>query len=268
VDETMSAARIREDAMAKRVLFIASNYGLWAEELQAPWDAVKQEGHTATLATYKGVTPLPLEVSLDADFIDPLQHYNVNPKEVVQRVNEILDTGEWSQPRRIVDVRPEEFDALVMVGGPGAPLDITGNMAVHALVLNAYRQGKVVAAICYAVAALAFTRDPEDGNRSVIHRKRVTAHPHAWDFDYDISYPLVRRTADNPGTDVTTPGFVFPLQHMVEDAVADASLVISDATANRDKPCMVWDKPFLTALSVESSIAFGNKLVELLAVET
>ena len=30
--------------MAKKVLIIATNYGSWGEELQAPWDACKKAG--------------------------------------------------------------------------------------------------------------------------------------------------------------------------------------------------------------------------------
>ena len=40
------------------VIMIASNLGLWGEELQAPWDLVKQAGHEVTLATPQGKKPL------------------------------------------------------------------------------------------------------------------------------------------------------------------------------------------------------------------
>lgn len=251
--------------MNKRILFIASNYGLWAEELQAPWDAVRRAGHTATLATYMGQTPLPVAASMDPGFIDPIQGYAMNPPEVVRRVEEILDRGEWAAPIQIAAARMADYDALVLVGGPGAPLDVTGNLRVHALVLEAYRAGKPVAAMCYALAALALTRDPDAGNRSVIHGRTVTAHPHAWDFTFDIGYPLVRATPSNRGTDLMTPGFVFPLQHMVEDAVGPGGTVVADAGANRQRPCVRADGPFITAQSVESSILFGQKIVEVLA---
>lgn len=253
--------------MVKNVLFIASNYGLWAEELQAPWDAISKAGHTVTLATYKGITPFPIKVSVDPDFIDPIQNYQVNPPEVVGRVNEILDSGEWSQPIKVADAKMSDFDAIVMVGGPGSALDITGNQKVHELILSAYKSNKLIAAICYAVAALALTRDPDNNNQSIIYDKRVTAHPHEWDFDTDMSYTLMPSTPDNKGTDLVTPGFVFPLQYMVEDAVGNSSKVVADPKANRQNPRVVWDKPFLTALSVESAIAFGNKLVEVLSKE-
>lgn len=74
----------------KKIIVVASNYGLWAEELQAPWDALKKAGFELTLATKFGKTPLPIKVSMDADMIDPKQNYKVNPPEVVNRVNEIL----------------------------------------------------------------------------------------------------------------------------------------------------------------------------------
>jgi len=251
--------------MSKKVLVIASNYGLWAEELQAPWDAMKSAGCQCTLATYKGMTPLPFEVSMDPTFRDPKQDYFVNPENVVNRVKDLLDTGEWDNPRKVQDVSMNEFDALVLVGGPGAPLDITGNMKIHQLLLDAYTQGKVIGAICYAVAALALTRDPSNFNRSIIYGRTVTAHPHAWDFDIDMSYPLYGRNNENTGTDVVTPGFVFPLQYMVEDAVGSDGKVLADVTANREKPCTAHDGQFITALSVESSRAFGEKLGEVLS---
>lgn len=250
--------------MGKNVLVLASNYGLWAEELQAPWDAMKKAGHNLTLATFLGKTPLPFKLSMDPEFIDPMLNIPMNPPELLSRVNEILDTGEWNNPITFNEANMKDYDALVIVGGPGAAVDIAGNMFVHRLTLDAYKSGKVIGALCYAVAVLAFTRDPGNGNKSIIHQKRVTAHPHAWDFDVDVVYDVVRSTADNPDMKLRTAGFLFPLQYMVQDAVGDPGKVLSDEKANRQKPCIAWDAPFVTGLSVESSVAFGEKLVEVL----
>jgi putative intracellular protease/amidase len=248
--------------MSKNVLFMASNYGLWAEELQAPWDAVRGAGHYVTLATYLGRTPLPITASMDPDFFDPQQKYYMNPPEVVDRVNQILDSGEWDNPTKIADVTAADFDAVVVVGGPGAPLDLTGNLKVHNLLVDGYKSGKCIAAMCYGVAALAFSRDTDDGYKSIAYGRTVTAHPHAWDFAFDLRYSLVRSTTSNPGTDIVTPGFVFPLQYMMEDAVGPEGRVIADTTANRQNPCVCCDGSFITALSVESAILFGEKIVE------
>ncbi|WP_432994091.1 DJ-1/PfpI family protein [Dactylosporangium sp. CA-233914] len=247
-----------------RVLVIASNYGVWAEELQGPWDALREAGHDLTLATYLGKTPLPGVISMDPQFVDPMQKVKMNPPELLARVNQILDTGEWAHPIRTADADMADYDALVIVGGAGSALDVAGNGLVHRLVLAAYKSGKTIGALCYAVAALAFTRDPDDGMRSVIHGRHVTAHPHAWDFTEDLEYDVVRATDDNPRLRLKTSGFVFPLQYMVQDAVGPAGSVASDPTTSRQHPSVVYDPPFVTGLSVESAQAFGAKLVEVL----
>lgn len=248
-----------------KVLVVASNYGVWAEELQAPWDALKDAGHELTLATYLGKTPLPGKISMDPDFVDPMQKIKMNPPELLSRVNEILDTGEWASPIRVLDADMGHYDALVVVGGAGSALDVAGNGLVHRLVLDAYKSGKVIGALCYAVGALAFTRDPDNGMRSVIYGRHVTAHPHSWDFVDDLEYDVVRATPDNPRMQLKTSGFVFPLQHMVEDAVGPDGSVAADPTTSRERPSVVYDPPFVTGLSVESAAEFGRKLVEVLA---
>jgi putative intracellular protease/amidase len=249
--------------MAK-ILIVASNYGLWAEELQAPWDALKAAGHELTLATFLGETPLPFHLSMDPGFIDPMLNIPMNPPALLARVNKILDDGEWAKPIKINDARMADYDHLVLVGGPGAAVDMAGNMFVHRLILDAYKAGKIIGALCYAVAALVFTRDPDNGLKSVIHGRTVTAHPHAWDFDVDVVYDVVRATPGNPAMKLRTAGFLFPLQYITEDAVGPGGTVIHDEKATRNTPCVAWDAPFVTALSVESSVAFGAKLVEVI----
>jgi len=250
--------------MGKKVLMLASNLGLWGEELQAPWDALRKAGFEVTLATERGKAPLPLQLSVDPDFVDPVQQYHVNPLEVVTRIKEILATGEWDNPIKIADARMEHYDAIIVVGGPGSPLDLVGNSKVHKLLVEAYKDNKLMGALCYAVGAFVWARKPENG-KSIIEGKTVVAHPREWDFTGDLPYSLYGTTPDNPGTDLVTPGFVFPLAVIVEDAVGQKGKVLSDPTANREKPSVAYDWPFVTGLSVESSIAFGQKIVEVLS---
>lgn len=55
----------------------------------------------------------------------------------------------------IVDeVVPEEFDALVFIGGPGA-LEYVDNLSVHQLIQQTVNKDKVLAAICIAPEILA-----------------------------------------------------------------------------------------------------------------
>lgn len=253
--------------MSKKVLIVASNYGLWAEELQGPWDALRKAGHDVTLATYKGITPLPMAFSMDPSFIDPMQQCAVNPVAVVERVNKILADGEWNNPIKIADAKMSDYDALVLVGGPGCPLDIVGNPKIHEMLAEAYHSDKIIGTICYAVGALVWARNMDNDGKSIIWGKTVTAHPREWDFASDLPYPLLGATPENPGVNFMTPGFVYPLAQIVEAAVGPNGHVLSDPKTNHDNPQVAYDYPFVTALSAESSAAFGDKLVEVLATQ-
>lgn len=249
--------------MAK-ILILASNHGLWAEELQAPWDALTAAGHDLTLATFRGLTPLPLALSLDSEFIDPLLHTTINPPEVVARVRELLSSGAWDSPIKIDDAEMVNYEVLIIVGGPGAAIDLTGNPKVHKLLIEAWQKDKMIASLCYGVGALVWARKPDDYKKSIIEGKTIVAHPHEWDYDAMLGYTLDGATAENPSPDIITPGFIFPLRAIVEDAVGPTGRVISPPETTRATPVVHYDAPFLTALSVESSIAFGNKIVEVL----
>lgn len=253
--------------MAKKVLILASNLGLWAEELEAPWDALKQAGFDLTLATHQGKKPLSLLFSVDPDFVDPVQRYHVNPAEVVERVKADYAHGDWDHPIKIADAVMDDYDAIVIVGGPGAPLDLTGNPKVHQLLEEAFVKNKTMGALCYAVGCLVWARNPADRKHSIIYGKQVAAHPREWDFTGDLPYFLADTTPENKGTDLVTPGFVFPLSPIVIDAVGPNGKVYSDPTTSRERPLVVYDEPFVTALSVESAIGFGEKLVEVLSAK-
>ncbi len=252
--------------MAK-VLIIATNYGSWAEELQAPWDACKKAGFEVTLATPKGKKPLPFKISIDPDFVDPVQNVKTNPPEVCDRCKELVDGEEWAHPKKFTEVNMDDYDAIVLTGGPGANLDMANCWELHQLIMRAYKTGKIVAALCYAVSTLVFCRDPENDYKSIIYGKRITAHPRAWDFygpGMAMTYDVYGETEDNRGTDVVTPGFPWPIEDLVRDAVGPNGACIARINANRESPQVYYDHPFITGTSVESSIAYGNLVVEVL----
>ncbi len=249
---------------SKRVLLVASNYGVWNEELQAPWDILTAAGHQVVLATPQGKKPLPLAASMDPDFIDPVQKYKVNTVHACQRARELLASDVWDCPLKIADARLEDYDALVMVGGLGADLDLATNPSLHRLILEGYRANKLVAAMCFSVGALVMTRDPQNGWKSVMYGRKMTVHPREWDFTTDTSYELFEPTPDNHGTDLVSPAFVIPLHNIAMDAVGPNGEIFADPAISRDRPSVMYDPPFITGCSVESSIAFGQKIVEVL----
>jgi putative intracellular protease/amidase len=250
--------------MAK-VLFVASNYGVWNEELQAPWDILNEAGHDLTMATPQGKTPLPLAISMDPDFVDPVQQYKVNTPEACERMRELLKSGVWDDPITLAEASMDDYDAIVMVGGLGADIDLANNPNLHRLIMEGYKGGKLVSAICFSVGALAFTRDPDNDYKSVVYGRAITAHPRAWDFTADVTYELYNATPENAGTDVITPGFLLPLEDVARDAIGPEGSVAADPAISRENPSVVYDHPFITGCSVESSIAFGEKIAEVLA---
>ncbi|MCK4668321.1 DJ-1/PfpI family protein [Candidatus Dependentiae bacterium] len=252
--------------MAKKVLICATNYGVWGEELQAPWDACKKAGFEVTLATPLGKKPLPLAISVDPDFVDPIIDFKVNPPEVCDRIKELVAGDEWAKPIKFKDAKMADYDAIVLTGGLGAMIDMCNNYHLHMLILDAYKSDKLIGALCYAVTTLVFLRNPDNNRKALIYGKKITAHPAAWDFygDFDFTYDLYEATEDNKGTDVHTPGFLWPIEDLVRDAVGPDGECIAKEKANRENPEVAYDWPFVTGTSVESSIAYGDKIVEVL----
>lgn len=256
--------------MKKKVLMLATNFGVWAEELQAPWDACVKAGFDVTLATPQGKKPLPLMISVDPDFIDPMLdalpglNPKVNPKFVCDRTKELVNGDEWAHPIKLADAKMADYDAIVGTGGLGAMMDLAPNKDFKRLLFEALDSNKLIATLCYATAALIWARDPRDAFNSIIKGRKIAAHPRAWDFEDDVTLDLWGATPDNKGTDAVYAGFLYPLEDIARDAVGPGGLCIGDPDATRDNPRVVYDWPFLTGNSVESSIAFGDKIVEIL----
>lgn len=82
--------------------------------------------------------------------------------------------------------------------------------------------------------------------------------------DYIIDYGLYNETEDNKGTDLLTPGFLYAIEDLVRDAVGPNGFCVARNKANREDPEANYCWPFVTAASVELSIAYGKLLVEVL----
>ena len=62
-----------------------------------------------------------------------------------------------------------------------------------------------------------------------------------------------------------TPGFLLAIEPLATDAVGLSGTCIADPKTSRENPSVVYDVPFLTGCTVESSSAFGRKIAEVLA---
>jgi putative intracellular protease/amidase len=63
-----------------------------------------------------------------------------------------------AQSKPLADVRIEDYDAILAIGGQGPMYTFYGSELVHGLLRDFYEAGKPVAVICHATCALLETR--------------------------------------------------------------------------------------------------------------
>jgi putative intracellular protease/amidase len=276
-----------------KVLIAVSEWGYWGEELIGPIEACEKAGFEVEFLTPTGARPRPLAVSMATDYIDPPQGKSVTTRTMAKKTHDLAGSRRLDKPRNLagwVPVRPYPssptylrdleayyeavervvtrdlpgYDALCIVGGSGAMVDLANNQRLHELILGFIRLDKPVAAVCYGVAALAFARDPQR-RTSIIRGKRVTGQPFLYDYHDGTAF-------EGPhAMDGSTAGFgdgyinfgppFYPLEFVLRDAVGPDGEFI----ANFGHPeSVVVDYPFITARSTESSAGCGRAIVAVL----
>ena len=271
--------------MTKKVLFVLSEWGYWGEELVGPLYACDEAGYEVIFATPTGKRAAVLGVSMDPTYVDPPLGKSVTSELNAQRTHDIEDSGRLNNPCNIatwVPERPyrssptylrdseayyaklervqrdvEQYDAMVLVGGSGAMVDMANNQRIHELVLMFTRLGKPVAAECYGVACFAFARDMED-RKSIIAGRHVTGHPTEYDYKDGTGF-----TGDHPGVNGNHnfgPPF-YPLEFILRDAVGPEGQFHGNVGKETS---VIVDYPFITSRSTESSYKCGELLVQVL----
>jgi putative intracellular protease/amidase len=267
-----------------KVLFAISEWGYWGEELIGPLDACDKAGYEVEFVTPTGARPTPLGVSMDPSYTDPPQGKSVTSPEMAARTRALADSDRLDKPHdlagwvparpypssptylrdceeyyrtveRVVEQDLRAYDAMVIVGGSGAMVDLANNQRLHELVLGLVRRDQPVAAVCYGVAALAFARDPLR-KLSIIRGRHVTGHP----IDYDYHDGTGFEGAKAPAGVNFGPPF-YPLEFILRDAVGPDGEFIGNVGHAES---VIVDHPFITARSTESSVGCGRALVDVL----
>jgi putative intracellular protease/amidase len=258
-----------------------------------PLEACDRAGYNVEFLTPTGQKPTALTVSMDPAYIDPPLGRSVTTPEMAEKVRNFVYSGRTDSPRslkawfplraypssptylrdmeayhkRVDQIVAEElprYDALVIVGGSGALIDLANNCRVHDLVLGFYKLNKPIAAECYGVTCLAFARDIRE-KQSIIRGRRVTGHP----LDYDY---LDGTGFEGPhALDGSKTGFgegwinfgapFYPLEFILRDAVGPEGQFIGNVG---HETSVIVDYPFITSRSTASSRECGRLLVETL----
>ncbi|MBK8895674.1 MAG: type 1 glutamine amidotransferase domain-containing protein [Candidatus Competibacteraceae bacterium] len=272
--------------MSRKILIVLSEWGFWGEELIGPLDVFDAAGYESVFATPTGKRPVAITVSKDASFVDPPLGRPVTTPEMAAKVQAIDDPANprldnpinlsawfpmqpyWSAPevlrqwenyyREVARAQEQlsQYDALLMVGGSGPLVDMANNHRVHELIFGFLRQGKPVAAECYAVTCLAFARDLND-RKSIIWGKRVTGH--CKEYDYLDGTGFMERYNQFLNFNMGPPPY--PLEYILRDATGPDGGYIGNV--GRETSVIV-DYPFITGRSTPDSTLTGQMVVETL----
>ncbi|KDN18568.1 type 1 glutamine amidotransferase domain-containing protein [Amycolatopsis rifamycinica] len=130
--------------------------GYWAEEVTASHQVLVEGGHQVDIATPGGARPTVDPVSLD-------ERGGVQPADGAA-FRAYLDSiaASLEAPLDLGSVEAAGYDALYLPGGHAPMADLADNRALGALLTEADRQGRTVAALCHGVAALLSATD-DDG---------------------------------------------------------------------------------------------------------
>lgn len=134
--------------------------GFWLEEFTTPYYALRDIGAELTLASPAGGQP-PLDPRSDAPDAqtDATRRFHQDPDAQAQ----------LAHTARLAEVSADDFDAVFYPGGHGPLWDLPDNPESIALIEAFVRDGKPVAAVCHAPAALTNARRP-DGSYLVAGR--------------------------------------------------------------------------------------------------
>jgi putative intracellular protease/amidase len=140
-------------------------------EVAVPWRLLTDAGHAVVFATEKGGRAPAGDPRLLTGVIFGRLGAATQPKEFYRQMTE---AGNFRDPLAWHDIKPTEFDGLVLAGGhaPGMR-QYLGSAQLQDKVGEFWPLKRPVAAICHGVLVLARTRDQATG-KSVIASRRTT----------------------------------------------------------------------------------------------
>ncbi|WP_082859198.1 type 1 glutamine amidotransferase domain-containing protein [Microbulbifer sp. Q7] len=155
---------------APRVLIVATSHeqmgdtdektGLWLSELTHPYHELKKAGFEVEIASIKGgAVPVDARSLADDDAVN--FEFLASPQ-----TRSLLDNT-----RKLADVSPKRYQAILFAGGHGTVWDFPKSPAVNSVASAIYADGGYVAALCHGPAALLNVTGPD--GKPIIAGKKV-----------------------------------------------------------------------------------------------
>ena len=157
-----------------RVLIPLPDHDFDVTEVSVPWRLLTSAGHDAVFATEHGAVAPEADRRLIVGVIFGRLGAYEEPKAFYRQ---LVETTAFRQPLAWADLRPGDYDGLLLPGGhaPGMRQYLSSTV-LAGKVAEFWGLGRPVGAICHGVLVLARTRDPNTG-RSVIAERRTTCLP-------------------------------------------------------------------------------------------
>lgn len=266
----------------KKILCCISEWGFWGEELVGPLDVLDAKGYQTDIMTPKGNRPSALPPSMDPTYMDPPLGKLVTDEHFAKRTREINESKRLDKPINLEAWFPampyfnspnfghelekyhnkraecwkelEKYDALLLPGGSGPMVDMVNNERLHAVILGFCAQNKLIAAECYCVTCLAFSREWTD-RKSIIWGKHVTGHAREYDYKDGTGFYGFFKPEFNFG-----PPF-YPLEYILRDATGPDGQYHGGVGHTLST---ILDYPFLTGRSTQDSKLVGELMVKVL----
>lgn len=119
------------------------NTGFWLAELTHPYYVIKDAGYKVVVASIEGEA-----APIDPRSIDTTDVVNKRFYKDADLMAQVLNS------RKLSDLNPSDYKAILFSGGHGAMWDFPGDSSVNEMSKVIYEQGGVVGAVCHGPAAL------------------------------------------------------------------------------------------------------------------
>lgn len=130
--------------------------GVWAEEFVVMDEKFVAEGHDVEIATPNGTRPTidPHSMSVDVIGEENREHFTAYLASIDDRL---------ARPLVLADVDTSRYDAVVIPGGHGPVEDLYKDADMGRVLVEADRDGIIIAPVCHGQAALLAAKDGQGG---------------------------------------------------------------------------------------------------------
>ena len=163
-------------------------------EVAVSWQVLAAHGHTVVFSTASGLPAAADDIMVSGRGLDfwsrvpglgrvaLVGRFLRANRDARTAYAQMLESTEYRHPISWADARLDDVDALLLPGGHRARgmRSYIDSVVLQALVVEAFKRGMLVGAICHGVLLAARSVDPSTG-RSVLYGRKTTAL--TWDFE-------------------------------------------------------------------------------------